>query len=196
MSPWLLIGILFFVFVVGLVGWCMWMIAHFKKATKDHVYCTFLMKGGGRQNLLLRESNGWVAAPKGHSFSKGLEPAYAVSEKTSYNMLYPPWGLPDLLTVTVRSGTWFEGNMEPVKEPETSPLITPEVLAAFRSAQFAAAAVGKGYEAYGGGGGAKGLKPLWLYVCLGLVAVLVLVAVVVGIMTLTGVGDLKAAWGM
>jgi len=42
----------------------------------------------------------------------------------------------------------------------------------------------------------KGLKPLWLYVCLGLVVLLVLVAVVIGIMTLTGVGDLKAAWGM
>lgn len=195
MSPWLLIGILFALFLVGLVGWGMWMIAHFKKATKDHVYCTFLMKGGGRQNSLLPESNGWVIAPAGHSFDKGLEPAYAISEATSYNMLYPPWGLPDLLTVTVRSGTWFEGNKEPVKPPETSPLITPEVLAAFRSSKFAAAAVGEGYRQFSGGG-AKGLKPLWLYVCLGLVAVLVLVAVVIGIQTLTGVGDLKAAWGM
>ena len=196
MSPWLLIGILFAFFLVGLVGWGMWMIAHFKKATRDHVYCTFLMKGGGRQNLLLPESNGWVAAPKSHSFDKGLEPAYAVSEGTSYNMLYPDWGMPDLVRVTVRSGIWFEGNMEPVKPPETHPLITPEVLAAFRSAKFAAAVVGQGSREFAGGAGVKGLKPLWLYVCLGLVVLLVLVAVVIGIMTLTGVGDLKAAWGM
>ena len=154
------------VFVIGLMFLPMYLRHKYMKMAQDKLLCTFWMHSGARLDVLLAKKGRFVQAPPGHKTKEGKEFTgnYIFESDRTANALYPPYGVPTFVRVTVPSIIYAEGNPEPSDPMGREPLLTEKTLSLISSDAVTAGVLGSMKESLTGAGSKLGLKPLHLLI--------------------------------
>ena len=155
------------VFFMGLLILPLYLRHKYMKMAQDKLLCTFWMHSGARLDVLLPKVGGkFIPAPAGHKTKEGMPFTgnYIFEADRTANALYPPYGVPTFVRVTLPSIIYAEGNPEPNDPFDRPPLLTEKTLALIADDATAKAFMGQAKDALAGGASKLGLKRAHLYI--------------------------------
>lgn len=186
----MLLGIIFVVSVIYMFR----TMKNIRDAVAGQTYVTVLKKGGGRESLLCENQGEFAMVPK-WLHTEGM---VALAPDATFDMLYPegPGWPPKFMRATVRSLVMAEGNPEPWHPYREDPILNDEVIARLKQSKVVEAFVRKGEREFGGVAGKLGIRPVVLYIGLGVIGILCLISVIMGYMAWSGTDKISAGFGM
>ena len=154
------------VFIIGLMFLPMYLRHKYMKMAQDKLLCTFWMHSGARLDVLLPKRGRFIQAPPSHKTKEGKEytGSYIFAADRTANALYPPYGVPTFVRVTIPSIIYAEGNPEPTDPHGRPPLLTEKTIGFISDDAAITGAVGGMKDALPGAAGKLGLKKVHLYI--------------------------------
>lgn len=182
------IGILFGVLLFLIMGGGMYYQWSNKKKTIDHVLCTFITPVGTSYDVLMPYKGNWVEPPKGtvpvkHGKKRKM-PRYLLPNSIDKlpTVLYPLAGMPRILCAEIKRVFYIEGNPEPIPVWAVSTEAVGEYLERAYEARTASDVVqelkDKDEKIEG-----MGLKPMYLWIALGIIGIISLVGAILAYMS-------------
>lgn len=180
--------------VLGLLLYVNWSL---KKEAKDHVLCFFITATGLYERLLPTEGN-YVQPPEDHipllKKAKAPKGLYQLPQKKIYTQ-WPTWGWPMAFRVEVRCVLYVEGNYRPIEwgadvvDDGSARLLAAAIWD--KSGPEILGKVGEGSTPAEGG-----IKPLYLWIGLGSLGLMIGIALILIWLTYSNIGNLMTLWGL
>lgn len=174
------IGILFGVLLFLIFGGGAYYQWSNKKKVIDHVLCTFITPIGTSYDVLMPYRGNWVEAPKGAKHGKkGKLPRHKLPDTLDKlpTVLYPLAGMPRILCSEVKRVFYIEGNPIPIAVWEVSTEAKGESLEVAYDIE-AAKSIVKDLKEAEGKQEELGLKPMYLWIALGIIGIISLVGAI------------------
>ena len=136
------------------------------KMAQDKLLCTFWMHSGVRLDVLLPKQGRLVPAPPGHKTKEGkpFTGNYIFAADRTADALYPPYGVPTFVRVTVPSILYAEGNPDPTDPHGRPSLLTEKTLGFISDDSTVSGFIGGVDKSLSGAGGKSALKKTHLYI--------------------------------